>query len=162
MLILDVRIGDENVADKVRIATSGTTRGTNYAGARDFFHLLYDKPFQGDFFADVFGVLTVNVPDDSEWFGWCSFDPYFDTLNVVACATGALENLCISDERVNIESQQSSLRGVRQETKSKVVVSNQSPFNKNADNASIAGEASLFVCMLDHSNRGLRELLTTF
>ena len=52
------------------------------------------------FIADVFGVLTVNVPDDSEWFGWCSFDPYFDTLNVVACATGALENLCISDERV--------------------------------------------------------------
>ena len=100
VLILDVRIGDENVADKVRIATSRTTRGTNYAGARDFFHFLYDKPFQSGFFADVFGVLTVNVPDDSEWFGWCSFDPYFDTLNVVACATGALENLCISDERV--------------------------------------------------------------
>lgn len=64
------------------------------------FTFFTDKPFQGGFFADVFGVLTVNVPDDSEWFGWCSFDPYFDTLNVVACATGALENLCISDERV--------------------------------------------------------------
>ena len=30
--------------------------------------------------------------------------------------------------------------------------------NKNAGNASITGEASLFVCMLNESNRGLREL----
>ena len=73
------------------------------------------------------------------------------------------ENLYIPNKRMILNRCGAAREeGDKEQSQKRSFQINLPPFNKNADNASIAGEASLFVCVFDRSDRGLRELFPTF
>ncbi len=73
---------------------------TNYTRTGNLFYLFCDQSLQSRFFPNVLGVLTVNVPNNSEWLGGCTLDPYLDPISDIARTARAFKNLLISYEWV--------------------------------------------------------------